>query len=1737
MAVIYNPKIQPRYLPNRSSGDSAFINKMTAGAVTPVAQGTGINPSTLVAGDAIMGGTFVRYDPVQGIRVRFDGKEITIPNSLDERIYAHFNADGSVNVEDAMATGATNWQDYRALGVTGKEYQDALKSVQEKNKATSDRQAELLAPYIKNGSLDIVKAVESGITDLKDYSGWNVNEKDISEAKEIVKKNETIASLDKYKTSDNSYDVAKAVKDGVSKDLLQDVFAINDKDYRNYELRNIYVASDGETLDVDKILKDVNGSSKSNVSGVENDALINHELAKELNEAFGLGLVKEYGNYDFPKEAAERVQARGLPEGITQADYNNAKKQWSELNTLRNELREAGDTTQAKIVTNQMSALNDFIVYVERYRNAYDRYDMDAVTIPDKEYMESMFAYGDKTIAPTIAPYTAKDGSIDLMAAIKGGVSDKVLQTVGFAPEGIAYYKDYNSALTSLAAVGAYDEKEGTIDLQAAIKGGIKDDVLETVGWDIDSIEQTREYVKAIDTITKAGAYNEETDALDIAKAVSQLDVTQAALEHLGITTEQIEQAKEYNEWIKEVETALPEIYKIKETQGDEAFFKALDDYNDKIAKSVEQLKPYTNAEGNIDIVAAMKDGIKEDTLISLGITQSTIDTVKNFNQAQETLAKYDGDLARALNSGKKEEILLVYGQDGFEYAKAVNEMISTVGDSAIKNANTLPEKDAASTAYSNYMLGKISSTDYVDLVAYLDKMNNSKEAIATASLVYGKEAVDDALNYINATNTLKKYDTDKGMYIVQYVRDNSNDISRVEQTLKAAGYDDKTIKETIDTAQKYPTPDYYEFVALRASQNIANNLYSELSDNELARALLVTRATSRDKLVEMYANEQAQKEYTDTYGKANYYGSMAAMMLPLAGFSAARALSPAVNPSDIRALEWAVTGASAVLWAIPALPKVGGAIGGTAGGILASKGLQAGISAAAGGIFIADQATHWNKMSTGEKIFSVAMDALIMLPAIGYATSKVPKVKVQKVQLLNDKGIPLKGADGKPIEVWRGLAVNDKPIIGKFNKEFTLKNGQKVTLDSNILVGYEPRLKLETNIMTSPELLKSLGFSNNEIKKLQSTIKATKSFAGKESPHLSKTAKAPATKTLSEKGVATVFEEAAKNKKLSKVYGSSTMKEQLAQDLRGWRELGDIDVQMKMSKSEAEKFAADLVKKLQKIEGQENIRISERRSTLIERKGTDGTWHHAVDIHTDTEVLEEVVKTLMSQGASKEEALKLAGSVSKYQEGAYGFTFRESPVTIEYEGIGKLKMMTLSESGKRKMASILEWRANDAGQLSVSPPAHRVKDIVDYYVVLRSFKGQTIADEWAKVYGYSGKELLEAASKSPTKEVGWTFEPATTTAKSTTSPPKLTLNQPKGLTPAKGVSPALVNYVNKAVTSPSLLISATPQQIAKMLESASPSASVSLPQASYATKPSFAASSSFNASKATLPASLNIRSSVPNSKSISVAASTPASIPASKAAGLIKASSLAASLSSLSAVASPNTAYSISAASKPSSKASSTVSRSSVPASKYANTSKAASIAASAPASAPASKAAGSIPASSPAIGSPRLSPPSSPATGSPRLSPPSSPAMGSPPSSPPYSPPHGSPHTKNPPSKPPYRRKYDDDDDKKKKYPKGTVAWKQGFIWIIKLPPMKQGDQMETIYSRYAPQDAKVRKGSPDETFFIRGGVPPAHIKHEMGVVNVDIMPKSRDSLLFTPNVKITSSGKVKIGRRRGF
>ena len=375
---------------------------------------------------------------------------------------------------------------------------------------------------------------------------------------------------------------------------------------------------------------------------------------------------------------------------------------------------------------------------------------------------------------------------------------------------------------------------------------------------------------------------------------------------------------------------------------------------------------------------------------------------------------------------------------------------------------------------------------------------------------------------------------------------------------------------------------------------------------------------------------------------------------------------------------------------------------------------------------------------------------------------------------------------------VWKGLTVANRPILGKalVGEPKWVLGARDITLPEaqSILAGYKPEMMLETKVFVNPEALAKAGFSNDEINKLTLTIKDRDLFAGAKSPYLSREALLEPTKYIDANEIDVLTEQVArygdKIKQANYLYGSPTIKSQLAPELRSWREVHDWDIQTTMTSDEAAQFTQNTLAKLQALGGE--YRISPKSATLIE-KNLAGDWKHIADIHAVDEsaiAAEEISKSLLDK----------TGAYS------YGRQVAEPAITIHTD-YGNIKIMRLSESGVRKADTIA--RVREGG---FAPPERGIahvgvpKDIADFYVVLRTFKGEQIAGEWAEAWGYTPEELIGIARTNPLETVGWNITPSKATAAERVSP-SVDLQIPQSL--ADAASRELAPSLYAAISAP----------------------------------------------------------------------------------------------------------------------------------------------------------------------------------------------------------------------------------------------------------------------------------------------------------------------------------------------
>jgi len=508
----------------------------------------------------------------------------------------------------------------------------------------------------------------------------------------------------------------------------------------------------------------------------------------------------------------------------------------------------------------------------------------------------------------------------------------------------------------------------------------------------------------------------------------------------------------------------------------------------------------------------------------------------------------------------------------------------------------------------------------------------------------------------------------------------------------------------------------------------------------------------------------------------------------------AARAGLKEYTIKDISAIEWGLTAVNTILLASAFAP-------GALMASLAGRAVITGVSTAGAGMIGYSTAKDWADLSPTQKVIGVGSTIAYSLPMLSTIARGIG-IRFTSVKIPTAKG---------EVTVWTGLDVAGNPIIGVSKSKLTIgAKGIKLPSAAEIKAGYKPITATETKIVANADALREMGIPESEILRLKTTLSEIKGFAGKKSPYLSLEGLLQGSGHLTPAENITIFQQIAKyGKKIKEVLGSTSQRPQLEPSLRSWRKLKDIDIYTNMTVDEVVDFIKDTVVKLKAGGGKFRIVNDKIFGKPIEiEKYVNGSWEKITCPHP---------KDVLRPGyLTKEEIDYTAG---------YGYTgakLTEPTITIEYPGVGKIELMRLSESGKRKGIALLRWQKGE-----FAPMPSRIKDAADFYVILRTFKGKETADLWAAIWakgeGWSLDKLGRIPAKKALEEFGTLIkkpglrtpgELMSEVARVTPSDLIGYRFYPSGAKPPPGASPSIMIHV------PSTLSSSVSGSLAKRISS-----------------------------------------------------------------------------------------------------------------------------------------------------------------------------------------------------------------------------------------------------------------------------------------------------------------------------
>lgn len=676
---------------------------------------------------------------------------------------------------------------------------------------------------------------------------------------------------------------------------------------------------------------------------------------------------------------------------------------------------------------------------------------------------------------------------------------------------------------------------------------------------------------------------------------------------------------------------------------------------------------------------------------------------------------------------------------------------------------------------------------DWDNLVTY-DAANGTK--YADIAFNNGFKAMSEAIDEDNkarevAIETMKPYETGEGYDLLTARRKGVT-----PETMLLAGFDEKTVKwaddtynTSVETGVALPGQETWVLIDDPNGKRYENDEKAQLiADYEAQKKLLRAQDIQgiKEQFPDLYAKLQKEASTQgldiklvatpsilgdnpeDMFALSPESGRRLLIELPsMLFFSPLRMALPEVSAKDIKPLDYAIGAAQLATWSLPVLPK----------------GVMPFVSAGASSIIGYSVATNWNQLDTFSKVLGTVGTVVIALPALAAIGKAAVPIAVR---------VPT--AEGEVV-VWKGYSVNGKPIFGISQGKLVI-GGKGVPLPeiAEIKAGWHPVTKIETTLLGTTNALKKMGASVEDIARVQSTWEeAVPAFARKPSPAgVTPTEILAGSQRLEPDEIATILQQVVKNSdKVTEVYGSSTIRPQLESTLRNWRQWHDIDIQTSMTADEVKRFTNNIATALENS-GTE-VRVSPQNIGTIEKLTSEGTWEKITDIH------------------SKE---YIPGS-EPVPEGAYGYMFAEKPIKITLPGVGELQIMTLSETGIRKAASITSFQAAEG----IAPAAYRTNDIADFYVILLNYKGTAVAAEWAKAFGLAPEELLGIATKNPPKMAIWSLSPSVVATKGEV--PSVAISVPASLAdsiltslknkiqkPSPVASPEAVSYILRAIPS-----------------------------------------------------------------------------------------------------------------------------------------------------------------------------------------------------------------------------------------------------------------------------------------------------------------------------------------------
>lgn len=479
------------YDPESFSEDQLILIKKGDGVVTTEGSGTntvaqGNSTVPIYIGGKYAGYTVKNLDPVRGVEVVVDdaGNTKWLPYNVNERLVPYLNADGQLDLLGAVQGGITDMVDYAGWQVTQKELDDTV----------------TISKYIRDGGFDAQKAYDDGVKleTIRTFASEFVPRQDLPTDNVPFNTDSVNAELRPYMTSSGGLDIFGAVANGITDlDAYKD-FDVTQKDIDEVKSLVKYRTDDGR-INVSQALKD----------GVDRNLLESYFDISEEKVSPTEAKVEDFivGNSLNIEDAINAgVSDKTLKNiGVSQKALDKAKVQAKRNAFLKPYMKNGFVDMNQAVKSLSPEQLRDI--------------DVDAKTV---------------RLATLVNKYNREDGTFDTVSAIRDNVSDADLKSLGLTAKNIQDAKD----IVVFERAGL-DPSNYT--LTEAIQKGVSDEVLYR--WnDKTSVDNAKKYV-SLDKFYVDGKTS-------IATAQS-LGATEEQLRDLGFSDTEIKQYKQYDSGMK----------------------------------------------------------------------------------------------------------------------------------------------------------------------------------------------------------------------------------------------------------------------------------------------------------------------------------------------------------------------------------------------------------------------------------------------------------------------------------------------------------------------------------------------------------------------------------------------------------------------------------------------------------------------------------------------------------------------------------------------------------------------------------------------------------------------------------------------------------------------------------------------------------------------------------------------------------------------------------------------------------------------------------------------------------------------------------------------------------------------------------------------------------------------------------------------------------------------------------